>query len=402
MDQLLPIGVRVVPMVGQHYDKFTDPAKYKYDKMRGRVPKPDPDLQSHHNHEDKGYVLRKRSEVQSDEEIVEVVRHRGERLPRRPGLPRQSSSMDDIRDRQMVPYKGRNRYNGRSESNDPGDRQLARRSTTGDAIARRGAAGGGAAGEWSDSEGSVPPRSRQKNRSKSQSGKSKSGRRRNPSSSSSSTSLCSSTEDEKHIKKARRKKWITAGLAGVATIHAASKVYGSIESHDKRIQDVQAGTLSPEEAHKKTRAARWQDGAAIAIAALGIKGALSEWNETMEEHHEHQKLMQEKEEHHKQRLERERRKAAKRDGYGGYYKGRDGNWYYAGDGRQGHFNGDSGSNGGGGSRSQKQITDGRSSQKQITDGRSRSVVSRNTRYADDEDDVDPGGRSRSRRRRRDS
>ena len=400
MDQLLPIGVRVVPMVGQHYDKFTDPAKYKYDKMRGRVPKPDPDTQSQRNHEDKGYVLRKRSEVQSDEEIVEVVRHRGERLPRRPGLPRQVSSMDDMRGGQMVPYRGGR--NDRSESNDPRDRQLARRSTTGDAIARRGGAAGGAAGEWSDSEGSVPPRSRQNGRSKSQSGKSKSGRRRNPSSSSSS-SLCSSTEDEKHIKKARRKKWITAGLAGVATVHAASKVYSSIESHDKRILAVQAGTISPEEAHKKQRAARWQDGAAIAIAALGIKGALSEWNETVEEHHEHQKLMEEKEEHHKKRLERERRKAAKKDGYGGYYKGRDGNWYYAGDGKQGHSGG-GGSSNGGGRGSQKQITDGRSSsQKQITDGRSRSVVSRNTRYADDEDDdIDAGGRSRSRRRRRDS
>ena len=336
MDQALPLVFKGAPIIAQHYDKVTDPARYHYQRMRGRITPPDPDLVSNRNYEDKGYVLRKRSEVQSDEEIVEVVRHRGQRLPRRPGMARRSSSMDDLRDRQaLVPYN-KNR-----------ELQAPRRSRTDiDGGRRRGAAGGDG---WSDSEGSVPPRSRNgrsraQSRSKSVNGagangrsksksKSKSGGKRS-SSRSSSSSVCSSTEDEKKIKKAVRKKWITAGLAGVATVHAASKVYSSIESHDKRMIDVQQGTLSPEDAHKKARSHRWQDAAAIAIAALGIKGAISEWNETMEEHHEHQQLMQEKEEHHKQRLEHERRKKA-RDA-GGYYKGRDGNWYYDGQEVQGY------------------------------------------------------------------
>lgn len=126
----------------------------------------------------------------------------------------------------------------------------------------------------------------------------------------------------------KRKKWITAALASVATIHAASKVYNSIESHDKRIEEVKAGTMSPEEAHKKSRSARWQDAAAIGIAALGIKGAISEWNEVQEEHAHHRELMEQSKEHHKRRMERERRQRAKQQG--GYYKGRDGQWYFDG------------------------------------------------------------------------
>lgn len=130
----------------------------------------------------------------------------------------------------------------------------------------------------------------------------------------------------------RRKKWITAAFASVATVHAASKVYSSIEKHDKRILEVQAGTLSPEEAHKKARSARWQDAAAIGIAALGIKGAISEWHEVQEEHAEHQKKLEESREHHKRRLEHQKRAKARE--HGGYYKGRDGSWYYDGPAQQ--------------------------------------------------------------------
>jgi hypothetical protein len=200
-------------------------------------------------------------------------------------------------------------------------------------------AGGAAAGalvpyrnhgdDHSDSEGSVPPRSRI--RAKSTSGRSQASRRRrgsSSSSSSSSSSLGSSTDEEKQIHKMQRKKWITAALASVATIHAAQKVYSSIENHDKRIMDVQAGKLSPEDAHKKARSSRWQDAAAIGIAALGIRGAISEWNEVTEEHQQHRELMEKKEMHHKKRLEAERRQRAKLRG--GYYKGRDGSWYYDG------------------------------------------------------------------------
>ena len=249
--------------------------------MRGNLPKDDPDVVDWKTMEEKGYVLRRRGEVRSDEEIVEVVRHKGEVLPRRPGYRRQTSSVD-----------------GRYQRD--------------------------AGGYGSESEGSVVPRNR---KAKSTSGRSRRGRS-SSSSSSSSSDLGSSTDEEKEMKKMGRKKWITAGLASVATIHAASSVYSSIEKHDKRIIAVQQGTMSPEEAHKQARSARWQDAAAIGLAALGIKGALSEWKETAEEHERHKEICEQHELAHKRRLEHLRRERARE--HTGYYKGRDGQWYYDG------------------------------------------------------------------------
>jgi hypothetical protein len=106
-----------------------------------------------------------------------------------------------------------------------------------------------------------------------------------------------------------RKKWITGGLAAVATVHAAAKVYSSIEAHDKRAKQVVKGEISPEEAHKKKKQARWQDAAAIAIAALSIKSAMNEWNEVQEQQHEHQELLESGQERHRRREEHKRRKA---------------------------------------------------------------------------------------------
>lgn len=308
MDQALGLGLNGVNLALTHHDKVLSPIHRKYKDMRGQGPQRDEDLYDRRTMEDKGLVLRRRRDVGSDEEIVEVVRHRGEVLDRRPGRPRQqrrSSSMNNARNvgaagagagaGALVAYNGgRDRDRNRDRGRD----------------------------SYYDSEGSVPPRSRV--RAKSSSGRSR--RKRN--SSSSSSSLVSSTEEEKNIHKMQRKKWITAALASVATIHAASKVYSSIESHDKRMEQVREGKLSPEQAHKQARSARWQDAASIGIAALGIKGAVSEWNEVSEEHGQHKELLAAKEEHHKKRIEREKRERAKQ--HGGYYKGRDGRWYYDG------------------------------------------------------------------------
>lgn len=304
-EQALGLTLNAVPVVLKHGDKVWDPVQHRYRKMRGKIPEEDRDIHDNRTMEEKGLVLRRRRDVNSDEEIVEVVRHKGEILPKRPHRhDRRASSMDN-------------------------------RAIT------AGAAGAGAGAlissrdrrsdDYYDSEGSVPPRSRV--RAKSSSGRSRRRRGSSSSSSSSSSSLDSSTEEEKKCRKIARKKWITAALAGVATIHAASKVYSSIESHDKRIENVRNGKLSPEQAHKQQRSARWQDAAAIGIAALGIKGAVSEWNEVSEEHNHHKEMLQARDEHHKRRLERERRRRAKENG--GYYKGRDGNWYYDGPQPQG-------------------------------------------------------------------
>lgn len=301
-EQALGLTLNAVPMVIKHGDKVWDPVQHRYRKMRGRVPEEDGDIYDRRTMEEKGLVLRRRRDVNSDEEIVEVVRHKGDVLPRRPRHnDRRASSMDN-----------RGMAAGAAGAGAGAGAMVPYRDRRGD--------------DYYDSEGSVPPRSRV--RAKSSSGRSRRRRGSSSSSSSSSSSLDSSTEEEKKCKKVARKKWITAALASVATIHAASKVYSSIENHDKRIESVRQGTLSPEEAHKQQRSARWQDAAAIGIAALGIKGAVSEWNDVSSEHMHHKEMLQAREEHHKKRLERERRRRAKESG--GYYKGRDGNWYYDG------------------------------------------------------------------------
>jgi hypothetical protein len=93
----------------------------------------------------------------------------------------------------------------------------------------------------------------------------------------------STTEIENKRKHMRGKELLTAGLATIATIHAAHGVYSSMEAHEKRHKLVAEGEMTPEEARKKQTKAWVQDAAAVGIAALGIKGAFSEWKE-MNEH----------------------------------------------------------------------------------------------------------------------
>lgn len=104
--------------------------------------------------------------------------------------------------------------------------------------------------------------------------------RRSISTSSSDTDLEDLNQKRKHM---RGKEFLTAGLATIATIHAAHGVYSSMEAHEKRHKLVAEGEMSPEEARKKQTKAWVQDAAAVGIASLGIKGAFSEWKE-MNEH----------------------------------------------------------------------------------------------------------------------
>jgi len=103
---------------------------------------------------------------------------------------------------------------------------------------------------------------------------------------SSSEDDVSSSEEDQERKKMSHKQIITAGLASVATIHASQSVYKSIEARQRRAKEVKKGEMSPEEATKKKNKARLQDAAAIGIAALGIKGAYSEWKEMKEQRDE--------------------------------------------------------------------------------------------------------------------
>ena len=118
----------------------------------------------------------------------------------------------------------------------------------------------------------------------------------------SDTSDISSSEEERRTKKMRGKEWITAGLASVATIHAAHSVYQSVENRKKRRKEVAEGKISPEEARKKKNKARLQDAASVGIAALGIKGAVSEWKEMNEQRNEIREFSHKCEERHQRKL----------------------------------------------------------------------------------------------------
>ena len=130
----------------------------------------------------------------------------------------------------------------------------------------------------------------------------------------------------------RGKEYLTAGLAAVATIHAAHGLYQGMEARDKRHIEVAKGELAPEEARRLRNKARIQDAAAIGIAALGIKSAYGEWKEVQENRQELGTLKEERQKRHEKRvkkaekearMERERRDGRykndrngyKRDGY---------------------------------------------------------------------------------------
>lgn len=137
------------------------------------------------------------------------------------------------------------------------------------------------------------------------------------SSSSSSSDVCSSSEDERRTKKMRGKEYLTAGLAAVATIHAAQGVYKSMEARDKRHEEVAKGEITEAEARKRRNKARLQDAAAIGIAALGIKGAYSEWQEVQEHREELAEQKKERQKRHEKRLRKAEKMAQRGYGAGG-------------------------------------------------------------------------------------
>ncbi|KAB8339116.1 hypothetical protein FH972_022052 [Carpinus fangiana] len=120
----------------------------------------------------------------------------------------------------------------------------------------------------------------------------------------SSTSSESSTDMENKRKKMRGKEYLTAALASIATIHAAHGVYQSMESSEKRHKLVAEGEMSKEEARKRRSKAWLQDAAAVGIAALGIKGAFSEWKEM---NHQRQSVRELEERKRKRQKRREQR-----------------------------------------------------------------------------------------------
>jgi len=123
---------------------------------------------------------------------------------------------------------------------------------------------------------------------------------------SSSTDSESSTDMEEKRKKLRGKEFLTAGLATVATIHAAHGVYSSMVASEKRRKLVGEGEMSPEEARKRKSKNMLQDAAAVGIAALGIKSAYSEWKEMNEQRHSVKELETRRRKRRKLRERREK------------------------------------------------------------------------------------------------
>ncbi|MCJ1389599.1 hypothetical protein MMC18_002456 [Xylographa bjoerkii] len=121
---------------------------------------------------------------------------------------------------------------------------------------------------------------------------------------SSSSSVLSSSEDERQHKHIKTKEILTAGLAAVATIHAASGLYSSMEARDKRYEQLKSGKISPEDARKEKTKAMLQDFAAVGVAALSIKGAMSKWQGAAAQHKTRKQHKKEREERHQKRLEK--------------------------------------------------------------------------------------------------
>ncbi|TKA68938.1 hypothetical protein B0A49_05345 [Cryomyces minteri] len=143
------------------------------------------------------------------------------------------------------------------------------------------------------------------------------GENRKRSNSSDSSSSASTTDMEDKKKKMRGKELLTAGLATIATIHAAHGIYSSMAASDKRHKLVDEGAMSPEEARKKKSKAWLQDAAAVGIAALGIKGAFSEWKEMTEQRHSiHELEVKKRQRERRRKEERERMQNGMDGAYG--------------------------------------------------------------------------------------
>ena len=205
--------------------------------------------------------------------------------------------------------KSTDRGGGRRYSSDDDDRRGGRgkRSKSVSDYARQGMAAIGIGGDKHGSrrgyDDDSPPRGYQ-SRPRGGGGEGGDGIRSSPGSQSSSDDDESSSEEERERKRMGHKQLITAGLASVATIHAAQSVYKSVERREVRKKEVAKGEMSPQEARKKKNKARLQDAAAIGIAALGIKGAYSEWKEMKEQRDEAHEFDLKRAERHARREQR--------------------------------------------------------------------------------------------------
>lgn len=162
-------------------------------------------------------------------------------------------------------------------------------------------------GNYDDEPDDRPYRPRRKGRAESDAG--------------SGTDLGDSSDDERAARKMRGKQMITTGLAAVATIHAAHGVHQSIGNRKTRQLAVKAGKMTPQQARALKSKAILEDAASVGLAALGVKGAISELKEAKNLSHECRAFHAERRQRHDRRLERQRSAMG-----GGYRRRRSENW----------------------------------------------------------------------------
>lgn len=124
----------------------------------------------------------------------------------------------------------------------------------------------------------------------------------------SDSDLGRSSDDEQLNKKSKKKLLISGGLATIATIHAGKSVHDSMEKRKRRKTAVKEGIISKEEASQHKTRDRLQEAASIGLAALGLKGAYSEWKEVKEK-------MEEDKEQKETNIRHARKRSARRAKY---------------------------------------------------------------------------------------
>ncbi|RLL94648.1 hypothetical protein CFD26_101593 [Aspergillus turcosus] len=127
----------------------------------------------------------------------------------------------------------------------------------------------------------------------------------------SSSDLGDSSDEKKQRKKLDKQALVTAGLATIATIHAAHGLKKNVEKRKQRMRMVKEGEMSPEEARKRRIKANLADAAAIGLSALGIKGTIAEWKEVDEKRKERAEFKKKCEEHRQKRQKRQQRMRSK-------------------------------------------------------------------------------------------
>lgn len=108
-------------------------------------------------------------------------------------------------------------------------------------------------------------------------------RRRGWSNSEYDSDLGYSSDEKEKERRRNRDMMLTSGLATAASVHAAHRVYGSLNKRKQRSARLEGGEITADEARKERLRANTIDVASLGLAALGITGAYGKWKEANEQ-----------------------------------------------------------------------------------------------------------------------